>query len=80
MSPTHDYVGKPVDGLIYVIVAERAKFDAIEVPERVGTNGCRSKMVGEMKRGSTAVIFQWWPDPTERAATAPSATPKTEPR
>lgn len=75
-SPTHDYVGKPVDGLIYVIVAERAKFDAIDLPERVGTNGCRSKMVGSMSRGSTAVIFQWWPDPTER--TAPSAISTTE--
>lgn len=29
-GPTHDYVGKPIDGVIYVIVAEREKFDADE--------------------------------------------------
>lgn len=76
MSIKHDYVGQPLDGVIYVIVAERAKFDAIELLERVGSNGCRSKCVGDLSRGTTTVIFQWWPDPTERAAL--SAIPTTE--
>lgn len=76
MSIKHDYVGQPLDGVIYVIIAERAKFDAIELLERVAANGCRSKCVGDMSRGMTTVIFQWWPDPTERAA--PSANTTTE--
>ncbi len=76
MTTTHDYVGKPIDGVIYVIIAERAKFDAIELPERIGANACRSKCVGDLSRGTTTVIFQWWPDPAERAA--PSAIPTTE--
>lgn len=70
-GPTHDYVGKPIDGIIYVIVAEREKFDAIELEERVAANGCHSKCVGDMSRSTTTVIFQWW---ETKVSAAPSAT------
>ena len=70
-GPTHDYVGKPMGGLIYVIVGEREKFDAIEIEERVTDNGCHLKCVGDMLPGTTTVIFQWW---ETRASAAPCAT------
>ena len=69
MADRTDYVGTPVDGLVYVLVGERTKFDQI-LPERVGDNGCHSKAVGDMSSGTVTVIFQWWPDTADAPAPA----------
>lgn len=71
-GPTHDYVGVSLSDLVYVIVADREKFDKIALPETVHTNGCVSKRVGTLKDGDVSVVFQWWP-PIERRPSAEAA-------
>lgn len=60
MTALPDHVGVRAEGrLVYVLIADRAKFDAIAAPaqqhERVIT-----KTIGEIGSGTTAVIFQHW--------------------
>jgi hypothetical protein len=65
---THDYVG-PVPGtsVIYVLVAEREKFDRIDRPvidHSTRKDGQRvlTKTVGELVGNQGVVIFQHWLD------------------
>lgn len=67
-----DYVGQPLDGLVFVIVGDRMKFNAIELPLSISKNGCHSKTVGDFSRGTTTVVFQWWPEHSPAVGHRPS--------
>jgi len=56
-DPTHDYVGVHDGDFVYVIVAERSKFDRIARPVTVHANGCTSKFV---EADGVRIIFQHW--------------------
>ena len=56
-EPTRDYVGVAMGDLVYVIVADRAKFDKIDIPPSIHTNGCTSKF---LEANGVRIIFQHW--------------------